>query len=220
MTVTNPGAKSGTVGTAITPFTLTASRRHRRRTPGPATGLPPGLTIGSSTGTVSGTPTDGRHVHGDGHRDQQRPASGVDVVHLSRSPAAAATCASPGQKLGNPGFESGSAPWTGDRRRDRREHRHRAAPRTGTRKAWLDGYGTTHTDTLTQSVTHPGRLQRLTLSASSCTSTQRETTTTTAYDKLTVDVGHDDAGDVLQPQQGRGLRAEVVQRRGRSPGRP
>ena len=55
VTVTNPGNKTGTVGTAITPFTLTASPAGTYTWS--ATGLPPGLTIGSSTGTVSGTPT-------------------------------------------------------------------------------------------------------------------------------------------------------------------
>ncbi len=53
--VTNPGNRSGTVGTAVTlnnsatggtpPYTWSA------------TGLPPGLSISSSTGTISGTPT-------------------------------------------------------------------------------------------------------------------------------------------------------------------
>jgi hypothetical protein len=60
-------------------------------------------------------------------------------------------------------------------------------PHSGTWDAWLDGYGTTHTDTLSQSVTIPA----------ACTNTKfsfwlhidtAETTTTTAYDKLTVRV--------------------------------
>jgi len=60
-------------------------------------------------------------------------------------------------------------------------------PRSGTWDAWLDGYGTTHTDTLSQSVSIP----------SGCSATfsfylhidTSETTTTTAYDKLTVKAG-------------------------------
>ena len=55
--------------------------------------------------------------------------------------------------------------------------------RTGSWKAWLDGYGTTHTDTLSQSVTLP----------TGCTNYQfnfymhsepSETSTTTNYDTL------------------------------------
>ena len=56
VTVTNPGNKSGTVGTAIASFTLSASGGTAPYT-WSATGLPAGITIGSSTGTVSGTPT-------------------------------------------------------------------------------------------------------------------------------------------------------------------
>ncbi len=56
---------------------------------------------------------------------------------------------------------------------------------TGSWYAWLDGYGTTHTDTLSQTVTIPA----------GCTATSfsfwlhidtAETTTTTAFDKLTI----------------------------------
>ena len=54
----------------------------------------------------------------------------------------------------------------------------------GSGYAWLDGYGTTHTDTLSQSVAVPaGCKATLTYYLSISTS---ETTTTTAYDKLTL----------------------------------
>ena len=56
VSVTNPGSKSGTVGTAVSPFTMSASGGTSPYT-WSATGLPAGVTIGSSTGTVSGTPT-------------------------------------------------------------------------------------------------------------------------------------------------------------------
>jgi Zn-dependent metalloprotease len=88
--------------------------------------------------------------------------------------------------LGNPGFESGTAPWTttsgvvstasGT-----------SVPHAGTHFAWLDGYGTTHTDTASQSVTIPSG-SHATLSFWLKTSTS-ETTTSTAYDKLTVKAG-------------------------------
>jgi len=57
------------------------------------------------------------------------------------------------QLIGNPGFENGSAnpaPWTAssgviDNGTSKAAH-------SGAWKAWLDGYGTTHTDTLMQQV--------------------------------------------------------------------
>src|SRR5436305_8523626 len=91
------------------------------------------------------------------------------------------------QLLGNPGFENGSAnpaPWvptTGVIDSSTGE-----APHTGAWKAWLDGYGTTHTDTLSQQVSIPsGATATLTfwLHIDSA-----ETTTTTAFDRLQVQI--------------------------------
>ena len=55
----------------------------------------------------------------------------------------------------------------------------------GNFKAWLDGYGTTHTDTLSQTVTIPAGCTRTTVSFWLHIDTA-ETTTTTQFDKLTV----------------------------------
>ena len=98
------------------------------------------------------------------------------------------------QLLGNPGFETGSAaPWsatagvidssTGE------------AAHSGSWKAWMDGYGTTHTDTLSQDVTIPSTATTATLSFWLHIDTA-ETTTTVAYDKLTVQI-RNTAGTVL-----------------------
>ncbi|MFG1656298.1 M4 family metallopeptidase [Micromonospora chersina] len=90
-----------------------------------------------------------------------------------------------GQKLANPGFESGNVSWTassGVITNDTAQAAH-----GGSYKAWLDGYGTTHTDTLTQSVTIPAGC-RATLSFWLHIDSA-ESTTTTAYDKLTVKAG-------------------------------
>ncbi|MFI6493847.1 hydrolase, partial [Streptomyces sp. NPDC050564] len=88
------------------------------------------------------------------------------------------------QLLANPGFESASSSWTassGVITTDTGE-----AARTGSYKAWLDGYGSAHTDTLSQAVTIP----------SGCSATlsfylhvdTAETTTSTAYDTLKAQV--------------------------------
>ncbi len=58
VSVANPGAKSSVTGTAITPVTDSATDSQSGATlTWSATGLPAGLSISSSTGTISGTPT-------------------------------------------------------------------------------------------------------------------------------------------------------------------
>ncbi|SDT69161.1 M20/M25/M40 family metallo-hydrolase [Actinoplanes derwentensis] len=99
----------------------------------------------------------------------------------------AGTCTGAGQKLGNEGFENGTTSWTattgviGANTGD-------AAPRTGTRDAWLGGVGSTNTKTLSQSVTVPAGCSAYPLSFYLKIVTA-ETTTSTQYDKLTVKVG-------------------------------
>jgi hypothetical protein len=92
-----------------------------------------------------------------------------------------------GQLLGNPGFETGTAtPWAAST--GVIAHSATEPPRTGTYDAWLDGYGTATTDTLSQTVAIPAGCASATLSYWLHIDTA-ETTTTTAYDTLTVKVG-------------------------------
>ena len=92
------------------------------------------------------------------------------------------------QLLGNPGFENGSAnpsPWTAtagviDNSTIR-------APHTGSWKAWLDGYGAAHTDTLFQKVSIPANVASATLSFWLHIDT-KETTATAANDTLQVQI--------------------------------
>jgi hypothetical protein len=94
----------------------------------------------------------------------------------------------PQQLLGNPGFENGSAnpaPWTPtagviDSTASQPAH-------SGTWKAWLDGYGTTHTDSVFQTVTIPAGSTSATLTFWLHIDTA-ETTTTTAFDTLKVQI--------------------------------
>ncbi len=90
-----------------------------------------------------------------------------------------------GNLLGNAGFESGNTVWaasTGviDSSTGR-------PSRSGSWKAWLDGYGSSHTDTLSQSVTIPSTASSASLSFYVRIDTA-ETTTSTAYDTLKVQV--------------------------------
>jgi hypothetical protein len=96
------------------------------------------------------------------------------------------TCATTSQLLGNAGFETGTAaPWTATA--GVIDGSASPAARTGAWKAWLDGYGTAHTDTLAQTVTIPAGACSATLSFWLWITTS-ETTATTAFDVLSVTV--------------------------------
>ncbi len=181
--VNNPGNKTATVGTAISPFTVTASGGTPPYT-WSASGLPTGLSIGSSSGTVSGTPSAA------GTFTTTVTASGggtgsATFTYTVSNPGGG--CSSPGQKLGNPGFESGNTVWSSSSGVIGQYGGSGEPTHGGTWNAWLDGYGSTHTDTLSQSVTVPaGCTATITFYLHIDTS---ETTTTTQYDKLTAKFG-------------------------------
>ena len=100
------------------------------------------------------------------------------------------------QLLGNPGFENGSsspAPWSASS--GVIDNSAGEAAHSGSWKAWLDGYGAAHTDTVQQTVTLPAGIATATLSFWLHVDTA-ETSTTTAFDTLTVQV-RSSAGSVL-----------------------
>ena len=175
------GTKSGTVGTAASlQITATDSASGQTLTYS-ATGLPTGLTINSSTGLISGTPTAAGTFTVTAKATDTTAASGTAIFTWTIS-SAGGTCS--GQKFANPGFESGATGWTATSGVINTDSAHK---RTGVGYAWLDGYGTTHTDTLAQSVAIPAGCHA-TLSYYLYI-TSSETTTTAAYDKLTVTAG-------------------------------
>src|SRR6267142_5115619 len=122
-------------------------------------------TVGTSTITVTGT--SGALTH-------------TTTISLTISSAAAT------QLIVNPGFENATAaPWTltaGVLNTSASE-----PPHSGAKDAWLDGYGTSHTDTATQTVTIPSTAATATLTFWLHIDTA-ETTTTTAFDTLKVQV--------------------------------
>ncbi|HSM88047.1 MAG TPA: Ig-like domain-containing protein, partial [Candidatus Limnocylindrales bacterium] len=119
-------------------------------------------------------------------------ASGGGITHTATIAlsvtAAAGTGSTTTQVLGNPGFENGStnpAPWSvsaGVINNSASE-----PPHGGAWDAWLDGYGTTHTDTLMQQVSIPSNATAAALSFWLHIDTA-ETTTTSAFDTLAVQV--------------------------------
>ncbi|MEV6349799.1 M28 family peptidase [Actinoplanes sp. NPDC051851] len=193
----SPATGSVTAGSSATATVSTATTSGSAQTVAlTATGAPTGVTVslsptsvtsgssstltiatttaaaaGSYTITVTGT---GTTTH-------------TATYTLTVTGTGGTTCTGAGQLLANAGFESGATSWTASSGVIG-ANTGTGAPRTGTYSAWLDGYGSTHTDTLTQSVTVP----------SGCTSyaltfylkiVTSETTTSTAYDTLTVAVG-------------------------------
>jgi subtilisin family serine protease len=143
-----------------------------------STGASSTLTIATSTSTPAGTyPIT---ITGTGTSATHTTSYSLTVTGTGGG------CATPGQKLGNPGFESGTTPWTAS---SGVIGAYTGQPaHGGTRVAWLNGYGTSHTDTLSQSVTLPAGCSSYTLTFWLHIDTA-ETTTTVQYDKLTVQVG-------------------------------
>jgi len=185
VTVTNPGPRTGTVGTATSLQIVATDSASGQTLTYSATGLPPGLSINASTGLISGTPTTAGSYSVTVTVKDTTNATGTASFSWTINPVGGG-CSSPGQKLGNPGFESGNTVWSASAGVIGQNGASEPA-RTGTWNAWMDGYGTTHTDTLSQSVTIPA----------GCTATfsfylhidTSETTTTTAFDNLTVKAG-------------------------------
>ncbi|PBC67375.1 putative Ig domain-containing protein [Streptomyces sp. TLI_235] len=180
VTVTNPGNQSTVVnGTANLQISASGGTAPLTFS---ATGLPTGLSI-SSSGKITGTAT----------------AAGTYNVTVTAKDAAnktgttsftwtvtttGGTC-TPAQLLGNAGFESGTAaPWTTSS--GVVDNSASQAAHSGSWKAWLNGYGSSHTDSAAQTVTIPAGC-KATLSYWLHVDTA-ETTTSTAYDKLTVTV--------------------------------
>jgi hypothetical protein len=102
------------------------------------------------------------------------------------------------QLLADPGFESGTSQtaWTASSSVMYNGTSASSEPaHTGSWDAWLDGYGSTHTDTLSQTVTIPSTCKNATLTFWLHVDTA-ETTTTTKYDTLKLDILNS-AGTVL-----------------------
>ncbi|MFI6019617.1 M4 family metallopeptidase [Streptomyces sp. NPDC051287] len=185
VTVTNPGSQSSTVGTAVS-LQISASSTNSGSLSYAATGLPAGLSINSSTGAVTGTPTTAGTSSTTVTVTDSTGATGTASFTWTVSSSGGGGSCTATQLLGNAGFESGNTTWTatsGVITNDTGQAAH-----GGSYKAWLDGYGSTHTDSLSQSVTIP----------SGCTNTTftfylhidtAETTSSTQYDKLTVTAG-------------------------------
>ncbi|WP_018546010.1 M4 family metallopeptidase [Streptomyces sp. LaPpAH-108] len=182
VTVTNPGSQSATVGNAVS-LQIQASSTNSGALSYSASGLPAGLSINSSTGLISGTPTTAGTSSTTVTVTDSAGKTGTAAFSWTVS-VTGGGCSST-QLLANPGFESGNTGWTATSGVITTASGQ--ASHSGSYKAWLDGYGSSHTDSLSQSVTIP----------SGCKATltfwlhidSAETTTSTQYDKLTLTAG-------------------------------
>jgi hypothetical protein len=110
------------------------------------------------------------------------------TLTLTYTPATTST-----ERVTNGGFESGATGWTATS--GVIDNSTSQAARTGSYKAWLNGYGSAHTDTLLQTVSIPSTATSANLTFWLKIASD-ETTTTTAYDTLKVQV-RNSSGTVL-----------------------
>ncbi|MER7418544.1 M28 family peptidase [Micromonospora peucetia] len=191
----SPTSGSVQPGASTTATVSTATTSGTAQTVGlSATGAPAGVSVsfspssvtsgGSATMTVSASASApaGTYtvtVTGAGSGGVSRSASYTLTVGGSGG------CTG-GQVIGNGGFENGTSPWTASSGVITNDSAQPA--RTGAYKAWLAGSGATRTETLSQSVTIPAGCASYTLSFWLHIDTA-ETTSSTAYDRLVVQVG-------------------------------
>ncbi len=163
ITVTNPGNRSGTVGTATSLQIQATDSSSSATLSYAASGLPAGLSINSSTGLISGTPTTAATYSVTVTVTDGTGASGSASFTWTIASSGGGGCTA-AQLLGNPGFETGSiSPWTSTAGVLNNTSTGEPA-QSGSWFAWLDGYGQPHTDTLAQTVTIPSNCTSATLS--------------------------------------------------------
>ncbi|WP_329045425.1 M4 family metallopeptidase [Amycolatopsis sp. NBC_01488] len=202
VTVSNPGNQSTTTGSAVN-LPLSASGGTAPYT-WSATGLPAGLSINASTGTISGTAT----TAGSSSVTVTAKDAANKTGTASFTWTVGTTGGCSGQKIVNGGFESGSGSWTGTTGAIGQWASSGEAAHGGTYSAWLDGYGSTHTESVAQSVSIPaGCHASLTFYLHIDTA---ETTTTTAYDKLTVTNGSTTLGSYSNLNKASGYALKTI----------
>jgi hypothetical protein len=193
-TVTAGGSASSTISTAVTSGSAQTVSLS-------ASGLPAGAAASFSPASVTAGGSSTMNVT----TSSSTPAgtyaitvtgTGTSATHTTTYTLTvnAVTSCTARQLLGNPGFETGTAaPWTAST--GVIDSSTGEAAHSGSWKAWLNGYGSAHTDTLSQSVAVP----------TGCTTyaftfwlhiDTAETTTVTAFDTLQVQVLNS-AGTVL-----------------------
>ncbi|MFJ6195998.1 M4 family metallopeptidase [Micromonospora sp. NPDC092111] len=186
--VTAGGAVSTTVATATTSGTAQTVTFS-------ASGLPTGATASFSPASVTSGASSTLTIS----TSASTPAGNYTVTvtgtgAVAHSATYALTvngtgggCTGAGQKLGNPGFESGNTVWAASTGVIGQYGGSGQPTHGGTWNAWMNGYGSTHTDTLSQAVSLPTGCASYNFSFWLHVDSA-ETTTGTAYDTLRVQV--------------------------------
>jgi hypothetical protein len=153
VSVTSPGNQSTVVGTTVS-LPISASDTAGGTLSYSATGLPAGLSINTGTGVITGKPTTAATSSVTvTATDSTGPAGSTSFTWTVNTSGGGGGCTA-AQLLGNPGFETGTAsPWTASAKVIADQAKE--PPHAGTWDAWLDGFGKTTVDTLSQSVTLP-----------------------------------------------------------------
>ena len=122
-----------------------------------AAGLPAGLSISSSTGLISGTPTTAATSSVTVTATDTTGASGSASFTWTVSAAGGGGGCGAQQLIQNGGFQSGSiSPWTASSGvLASASSSHPSYPTSDPYLAWIDGYSAAHSDTLAQTVTIP-----------------------------------------------------------------
>ncbi|MGW5055285.1 S8 family serine peptidase [Actinokineospora sp. NPDC004072] len=185
-TITDPGQQQDVIGTPVS-LQLSAAGGATPYT-WSATGLPTGLSINSATGLISGTPTvaDAYSVTATVTDSRGGSDSTSFTWIIEKEDGGGGDCVSPGQKLVNPGFESGTTGWS-DATWTIHSWSGAGAPRSGTRSAWISGYGYSESETLTQTVAIPEGCTESTLSM--YLKIDSAESGSTVYDTFTVKIG-------------------------------
>jgi subtilase family serine protease len=150
-----------------------------------ATFSPPGVTSGGSATVTISTSASTRAgtypvtITG-------TAASGSHATTFDLTVDATSSC-TPVQKIANPGFESGSASWSATSGVIGQWGSQGQPTHGGSWDAWLDGYGRSHTDTLSQTVAIPSGCSTYTLSF--WLHVDSAESTSSAVDTLTVRLG-------------------------------
>ncbi|GLY84008.1 putative Ig domain-containing protein [Actinoallomurus iriomotensis] len=184
VTVTNPGNQTSTVGTAVSLQIQASDSASGQTLTYSASGLPAGLSINASTGVISGTPTTASTSTVTVTAQDTTGASGSASFTWTVNPVGGG-CSSTGNKVTNGGFESGTSPWTTSSGVVSANGSGESA-HSGNYFAWFDGYGTTHTDTATQSISIPSGCHA---SLTFYLHIDTNESGSTAYDKFTVKIG-------------------------------
>jgi PKD repeat protein len=178
-------APSNTGGQSLTAYTVyrgTSSGSETKLTSGGCSGL-----SGTTTSCTDSGLTAGRTYY---YTVTASNPTGESPQSTEASATPTGSSCTAAQLLADPGFESGTGQtaWTatsgviynGTTTSSEPSH-------TGSWDAWMDGYGSTHTDTLSQPVTIPASCTKATLTFWLHIDTA-ETTTTTKYDTLKLDI--------------------------------